>query len=355
MLSTPYVFIKTSPLMTSAKLPYHNHNEMLLYRITLVGLLLSIIVPKQILAQEIRGRLVTPSLKYRLSTSKIIDLDSCLQQKTAFWYPKSEVEVFLSNYADSLFSQTTTDSLGYFRAKIPGFEKCYIKIEGATSQWGEKHLPLYIQNVNPNYSIEIPFVPFLRNSSSIGEYVSVKQKRKLPFQKKRWKIVHNPPEMWDPYESGKYTFRYKADQCILTKTQKGSEIDISILAHDEVKSYLEFIDSIYTSQGFNINIQGLPFQQRFPGGEGTFQKFIDKYRKLPQKIPRDTVAYQVKVTCIERGGSIYYPIISKSCDPWHDKEALRLIDMMPKLVPRRSRDPVSRRLLVIDINFSYPK
>ncbi|GAA3650398.1 hypothetical protein GCM10022397_38740 [Flavivirga jejuensis] len=312
-------------------------------------------VPKQILAQEISGRLVTPSLNHHLSTSKIIDLDTCLLQQSAFWYAKAKVEVFLSNHADSLFSQTTTDSLGYFRAKIPRYEKCYIKIEGASSQWGEKHLPLYIQNVKQNYNMKIPFVPFLRNTMTLGEYVYVKQKRKFPFQKKRWKAVHNPPEMRDPYKSGKYTFRYKANQCILTKTQKGSEIDFSILAHDEIKSYLKRTDSIYTSQGLTINYQTLTLQQRFPGGEVIFQKFIDKYRKLPQKIPKDTVTYQVKVSLIERSGSIIYPIISKSHDPWHDKEALRLIGMMPKLTPKRSRDPVSRQLLVADINFSYPK
>ncbi|MDN5204229.1 hypothetical protein QQ008_22750 [Fulvivirgaceae bacterium BMA10] len=292
-----------------------------------------------------------------ISTEKIIDLDTCLQNKYAFWYADSKVDVFLTNFPDSIFSQTTTDSLGYFRAKIPSNEECYIKIEGAGWQWGEEHLPLFIRNIKQGYSIKIPFIPFLRSMSTIGEYVAVKQKRKFPFQKKRWKLVHNPPEMMNVYSPGNYTFQYKAHRCILTNHPEGSEIDFAILAHDVIKLDEQRIITRFADRG--IILQEHTLQERFPGGEASFQRFIDKFRKSPQKPPKDSINYQVKISCIvDAVGSVSYPLISKSSDPWHDQEALRLIGLIgkiPRLLPNRSRDPVSKHLIIIDINFSYPR
>ncbi|TXN35383.1 hypothetical protein FVB32_12420 [Flagellimonas hymeniacidonis] len=287
----------------------------------------------------------------------IINLDTCLQQKSAFWYAKSKVEVFLTNHKDSLFSETITDSLGYFKAKIPSNKSCYIKIEGSSGQWGEKQLPLFIRNIKQDYSLEIPFIPFLRIYSSLGEYVIVKQKRRFPFLKKRMKLEHHPPTMYDYYKPGNYTFRYKTFQYILTKNQNEFEINFPELAHNVVSSNVQNIKMRYSSLGVLLQEEET-FEELVEGGMRFFQSFINRNRKLPQEILKETANHTVKIACIYYvNGTVSYPIIVNSDDSWHDKEALRLIGILPRFTLKlgRARGPFSRHIVNIDINFNYPK
>ncbi|GAA3624282.1 hypothetical protein [Flavivirga jejuensis] len=347
-------------------------------RITSLTFLIGILMSTGISAQEIRSRLI--SFNTSLSNSlvfpaKEIIIDNYLNQGYAFWHSNAQVEVYLVDFEDSLFSQTTTDSLGYFHAKIPQNRDCYIKIEGAEWQYGENHIPLYIKSIKQNHTTTIPFIPYLRSSSSLGEYVYVKQKRKFPFQKEKWKHVHNPPTMYDPYSLGMYIFRYNDYECSLLKKHEDCEIYFPTQYHALVDLRVKKIkfrrdslyhleDSLYRNtvlapdeeavKPFFINLVEESFYERFPGGKASFERFIEIKRKLPQEVPK-TSCY-VKVSCILKAdGSLIYPVITKSYDSWHDQEAIRLIKLLPKPKPLRSRARIRTHLIHIDIEFKYPK
>ena len=71
---------------------------------------------------------------------------------------------------------------------------------------------------------------------------------------------------------------------------------------------------------------------QFPGGEKELFKFIN----LNLKYPNSDIDVNGKVICrfiVNRDGSVSNPEVIRSLDPECDKEAIRVIKLLPKFIP----------------------
>jgi len=92
---------------------------------------------------------------------------------------------------------------------------------------------------------------------------------------------------------------------------------------------------------------------QFPGGDSTLMEFIKK-RLI---IPTDSGCIQNrpgKVICsllIEKGGSISKITVLKSLDPCRDKEAIRVLKLLPNFIPGKHNGELVRVYYNIPIYF----
>lgn len=90
----------------------------------------------------------------------------------------------------------------------------------------------------------------------------------------------------------------------------------------------------------------------FPGGEQAMKNFISQNMHYPPLAEENgiqgTVVYSVVV---ERDGSLSNVKVVKSIDPILDKEAYRLIKMMPKWIPARQNGKAVRMKFYLPIQF----
>ncbi len=76
----------------------------------------------------------------------------------------------------------------------------------------------------------------------------------------------------------------------------------------------------------------------FPGGMAECLKFIGKNVKYPTIAQENGVQGRVIIQfVVNQDGSIVDPVVMRSVDPYLDKEALRVIKMMPKWKPGKQR------------------
>ncbi|MDH6356612.1 energy transducer TonB [Parabacteroides sp. PF5-9] len=90
----------------------------------------------------------------------------------------------------------------------------------------------------------------------------------------------------------------------------------------------------------------------FPGGDGQLLSFISKSIKYPVVAQENGI--QGRVTCsfvVNTDGSIVDAEIARSIDPALDKEALRVISMMPKWKPGKQRGKPVRVKYTVPITF----
>ena len=81
----------------------------------------------------------------------------------------------------------------------------------------------------------------------------------------------------------------------------------------------------------------------FPGGMGECMKFLGKNIKYPQISQENGVQGRVIVQfVVNQDGSIVDPQVVRGVDPYLDKEALRVISMMPKWKPGKQRGKAVR-------------
>lgn len=90
----------------------------------------------------------------------------------------------------------------------------------------------------------------------------------------------------------------------------------------------------------------------FPGGMGAFVQWLTSNLKYPQSAKTQKVEGRVVVTfIINKDGSIASAKVSKSVHPLLDREAMRVIGMMPKWKPGLQNDKPCRTMFAIPINF----
>ena len=90
----------------------------------------------------------------------------------------------------------------------------------------------------------------------------------------------------------------------------------------------------------------------FPGGMGECMKFLGKNIKYPTISQENGVQGRVIVQfVVNRDGSIVDPVVVRGVDPYLDKEALRVIQMMPKWKPGKQRGKAVRVKYTVPVTF----
>lgn len=90
----------------------------------------------------------------------------------------------------------------------------------------------------------------------------------------------------------------------------------------------------------------------YPGGMAECLKFLAKNIKYPTIAQENGVQGRVIVQfVVNRDGSIVDPVVMRSVDPYLDKEALRVIQMMPKWKPGKQRGKAVRVKYTVPVTF----
>ena len=90
----------------------------------------------------------------------------------------------------------------------------------------------------------------------------------------------------------------------------------------------------------------------FPGGMAECMKFLSKNIKYPTISQENGVQGRVIVQfVVNRDGSIVDPVVVRGVDPYLDKEALRVISMMPKWKPGKQRGKAVRVKYTVPVMF----
>ena len=93
-------------------------------------------------------------------------------------------------------------------------------------------------------------------------------------------------------------------------------------------------------------------QASFPGGYGECLKWLQKNMDYPQIAQENGVQGQVVVRfVVNKDGSIVDPVVVRSVDPYLDKEALRVVKLMPKWNPGKQRGKAVRCMFTLPVRF----
>ncbi len=96
-------------------------------------------------------------------------------------------------------------------------------------------------------------------------------------------------------------------------------------------------------------VQKIP---EFPGGWSAFMQWLTKNLKYPASAQKDKIQGMVVVSFIvNKDGSVADVKVSTSADPILDKEALRVLKMMPKWKPGMDRNKVCRTMIAVPVVF----
>lgn len=90
----------------------------------------------------------------------------------------------------------------------------------------------------------------------------------------------------------------------------------------------------------------------FPGGWSVFMQWLTKNLKYP--VSAQQAKIQGMVICsfiVNKDGTVSDVKVSKSADPVLDKEALRVLKMMPKWKPGMDRNKVCRTMIAVPVVF----
>jgi protein TonB len=90
----------------------------------------------------------------------------------------------------------------------------------------------------------------------------------------------------------------------------------------------------------------------FPGGMGECMKFLGKNIKYPTISQENGVQGKVIVQfVVNKDGTVVDPVVVRSVDPYLDKEALRVINSMPKWKPGKQRGKPVRVRYTVPVTF----
>ncbi len=119
-----------------------------------------------------------------------------------------------------------------------------------------------------------------------------------------------------------------------------------IIAPDKVDEYL-------AERKDTINVYDVVEQMpRFPGGFQKMNEFIEENLRYPKALEEACVQGRVIVCFIvERNGKLSNVKVVKSVHPALDKEALRIVKLMPKWIPGRQNGITVRVKYIIPVTF----
>ncbi|MBR3896492.1 MAG: energy transducer TonB [Bacteroidaceae bacterium] len=113
-------------------------------------------------------------------------------------------------------------------------------------------------------------------------------------------------------------------------------------------SYVEAKDKIETDKVYQV-VEKMP---EFPGGKQRLLNWVMKNIQYPAEARRKGVQGRVVITfVINKNGKAVEPLIVQSVDPLLDKEAIRLVNSMPKWEPGEEKGEPVRVKFTMPINF----
>ena len=113
-------------------------------------------------------------------------------------------------------------------------------------------------------------------------------------------------------------------------------------------SYVEAKDKIETDKVYQV-VEKMP---EFPGGKQRLLNWVMKNIQYPAEARRKGVQGRVVITfVINKNGKAVEPVIVQSVDPLLDKEAIRLVNSMPKWEPGEEKGEPVRVKFTMPINF----
>lgn len=101
-------------------------------------------------------------------------------------------------------------------------------------------------------------------------------------------------------------------------------------------------------------IESVEIMPQFPGGDQALFKYLSESVKYPKRAQKEKVEGRVITQfVVNRNGSIIYPRVVWGVSPELDKEALRVILMMPKWSPGEQKGKKVRVKYSLPINFRF--
>ena len=148
----------------------------------------------------------------------------------------------------------------------------------------------------------------------------------------------------------------KAEEIIEIAENDADVEETTIQASDETDKAVEVKyvpveveeEEVEEQQIFQV-VEEMP---EFPGGMAECMKFLSKNIKYPTISQENGVQGRVIVQfVVNRDGSIVDPVVVRGVDPYLDKEALRVISMMPKWKPGKQRGKAVRVKYTVPVMF----
>ena len=135
------------------------------------------------------------------------------------------------------------------------------------------------------------------------------------------------------------------------KKKKSDTLEIQMPDKDyNTSSTTEFIDSDDNKDSIVKVAEEMPV---FPGGQKAMKEWIDKNLVYPQESLEDEIQGKVFVSVtIEIDGSISSPEVRRGIGSACDKEAIRLVKLMPKWIPGKSNGKAIKMKEFVIIEFS---
>jgi TonB family protein len=119
-----------------------------------------------------------------------------------------------------------------------------------------------------------------------------------------------------------------------------------IIDPDKEDDYLA--EKVDTTRVYDV-VEQMPC---FPGGNQKMQDFIKKNLQYPKECVEKRLQGRVIIAVVvERNGTLTNIRVVKSVNPALDKEALRIVNLMPKWIPGRQCDKTVRVKYIIPITF----
>ena len=113
------------------------------------------------------------------------------------------------------------------------------------------------------------------------------------------------------------------------------------------------VDEYLAERKDTINVYDVVEQMpQFPGGFQKMNEFIEENMQYPKKCAEKGVYGRVVITfVVERSGKLSNIRVAKSVHPALDKEALRIVKLMPKWIPGRQNGITVRVKYIIPVTF----
>ena len=113
------------------------------------------------------------------------------------------------------------------------------------------------------------------------------------------------------------------------------------------------VDQYLAERKDTINVYDCVEQMpSFPGGTQKLKEFIEENLRYPKELEESCVQGRVIVRFIvERNGKLSNVKVVKSVDPVLDKEALRIVKLMPRWIPGRQNGIPLRVKYTIPVTF----
>jgi protein TonB len=137
----------------------------------------------------------------------------------------------------------------------------------------------------------------------------------------------------------------KAEQAPQNSGQAEKEVDLS----KESRSNAETETLILDDNNIYDAVEEMP---QFPGGPSALFEYISKDKCYPKEAEEKGIQGRVLVAfVIEPDGSTSNVKVSKSVDPLLDKEAVRVVESMPRWIPGKQNGKVVRVRYIVPVTF----